>query len=363
MHGLNLFNILIGLPFALVTHNVGNVDSIGNAVFLAGSRRYATAHSTFMFHGVGFDIPAQIRLEEKNVREHLDGILSNQQRIGSQRRSDPHGRSRNLAGIPALGHLVPYPGNLGRFMFQFNQEHTARRIQPSQFDTVLPPDARSELLHPPRARILTRPPEPPQKAPRVDSARRSWWHPALGWLLALAGLVAVIAVSWPSPEKRERARQESAARNREVEAKAQEALKALRTPSTSAPQNVAPLPAPAALPPGWNADGTAYGRAGVIPEVRRAELVRLPAPPPRAQLVRLPSPRVSLVQVTAEHIDETHRITMPYGTQVLATLRGFLGTENQLPRVGHIGDMFVVGAVPWIWVQVPGTTAPTWVDP
>lgn len=83
MHGLNLYNVLIGLPFELVTHNVGNVDSIGNAVFLAGSKRYATAHSTFMFHGVGFDVTGQVRLEEKNVREHLDGILSNQKRIGS----------------------------------------------------------------------------------------------------------------------------------------------------------------------------------------------------------------------------------------------------------------------------------------
>jgi ATP-dependent protease ClpP protease subunit len=53
MNGLNLYNVFLGLPFELTTHNVGNVDSIGNAIFLAGSKRYATAHSTFMFHGVG----------------------------------------------------------------------------------------------------------------------------------------------------------------------------------------------------------------------------------------------------------------------------------------------------------------------
>jgi ATP-dependent Clp protease, protease subunit len=66
-----------------ITHNVGNVDSIGNAIFLAGSRRYATPHSTFMFHGVGLDASAGVRFEEKNVRETLDGILSNQKRIGA----------------------------------------------------------------------------------------------------------------------------------------------------------------------------------------------------------------------------------------------------------------------------------------
>ena len=83
MHGMNLYNILRGLPLELITHNVGNVDSIGNAVFLAGEKRYAAQHSTFMFHGVGFDMPAQTRLEEKLCRERLGGILSDQKRIGS----------------------------------------------------------------------------------------------------------------------------------------------------------------------------------------------------------------------------------------------------------------------------------------
>jgi hypothetical protein len=36
MNSLNILHVLIGLPFELITHNVGNVDSIGNAIFLAG---------------------------------------------------------------------------------------------------------------------------------------------------------------------------------------------------------------------------------------------------------------------------------------------------------------------------------------
>jgi ATP-dependent Clp protease, protease subunit len=83
MHGMNIYNVLRALPIELTTHNVGNVDSIGNAVFLAGKHRYACPHSTFMFHGVGFDVPAQSRLEEKFLRERLDGIASDQKRIGS----------------------------------------------------------------------------------------------------------------------------------------------------------------------------------------------------------------------------------------------------------------------------------------
>ena len=83
MHGMNLYNVLKAMPFKLTMHNVGNVDSIGNAVFLAGEERFASPHSTFMFHGVGFDITNPIRLEEKSLREHMDTILSSQSRIGS----------------------------------------------------------------------------------------------------------------------------------------------------------------------------------------------------------------------------------------------------------------------------------------
>ena len=83
MNGMNLYNVLRGLPIKLITHNVGNVYSICNAVFLAGEERYACPHSTFMFHGVGFDMPQNARLEEKLLRERLDGVLADQKRIAS----------------------------------------------------------------------------------------------------------------------------------------------------------------------------------------------------------------------------------------------------------------------------------------
>lgn len=84
MNGLNIYNLLVGMPFELITHNVGNVDSIGNAIFLAGKKRYACPHSTFMFHGVGYDLINQtVRLEEKNMKERLASILSDQKRIGN----------------------------------------------------------------------------------------------------------------------------------------------------------------------------------------------------------------------------------------------------------------------------------------
>lgn len=83
MSGLTIYNTLKSFPFKLITHNVGNVDSIGNAVFLAGEERFACPQSTFMFHGVGFDVGTGQRFEEKMLRERLDGILQDQTRIGA----------------------------------------------------------------------------------------------------------------------------------------------------------------------------------------------------------------------------------------------------------------------------------------
>lgn len=91
MNGLNLYNVLRGFPIELITHNVGNVDSIGNTVFMAGAKRYACQHSTFMFHGVAANIPATIAspvgqmvvLGEKDLRERLGSIQADQRRIGA----------------------------------------------------------------------------------------------------------------------------------------------------------------------------------------------------------------------------------------------------------------------------------------
>lgn len=82
MNGLNVYNVLRGLPCELTVHNVGTVDSIGNAIFLAGNRRYACAQSTFMFHGVGLSAQHGMRIEEKFLRESLQNVLADQRRIG-----------------------------------------------------------------------------------------------------------------------------------------------------------------------------------------------------------------------------------------------------------------------------------------
>ncbi len=84
MNGLNVYNVLRAMPFELTTHNVGNVDSIGNAIFLAGDHRYACPHSTFMFHGVALTVQGTgAAFDEKALREHLGSLSADQARIAS----------------------------------------------------------------------------------------------------------------------------------------------------------------------------------------------------------------------------------------------------------------------------------------
>lgn len=79
--GITMYNVIRSCPMHVVMHNIGNVDSIANAVFLAGAERYANESATFMFHGVGFDWNATTRLEEKNLLELIDTVTAEHNRI------------------------------------------------------------------------------------------------------------------------------------------------------------------------------------------------------------------------------------------------------------------------------------------
>ena len=82
-NGMTLYNVLRAMPFKLVTHNVGAVNSIGNVVFLAGEERYTVPNATFMFHGVGFDTDRPTRFEERLLLERLDSIQADQRKIAA----------------------------------------------------------------------------------------------------------------------------------------------------------------------------------------------------------------------------------------------------------------------------------------
>jgi ATP-dependent Clp protease, protease subunit len=78
--GINVYNVLRGMPFELAIHNVANVDSIGNVIFLATDERYAVPSATFMFHTVGIEIK-DTRLDFKSGMEIMESIQNDKNRM------------------------------------------------------------------------------------------------------------------------------------------------------------------------------------------------------------------------------------------------------------------------------------------
>ena len=78
--GITIYNVLRGLPIMLTTHNVGNVDSIGTVIYLAGENRLVP-QSTFMLHGVSFTAPPMSQFFEKTLKERLAWIQADHERI------------------------------------------------------------------------------------------------------------------------------------------------------------------------------------------------------------------------------------------------------------------------------------------
>lgn len=78
--GIGIYNLLRAVPASIVTYNMGSVNSIGNVIYQAGNRRICAQTSSFMFHGVGFDI-ANARMELKQLKEKVDGIHNDQAMI------------------------------------------------------------------------------------------------------------------------------------------------------------------------------------------------------------------------------------------------------------------------------------------
>jgi ATP-dependent protease ClpP protease subunit len=83
MHGFTMYTSLRALPATLVTHNVGNIDSIGNVVFVAADERYASKHSTFMFHGVAQNVSASPVLTGARAQEIMRSIAADEARISN----------------------------------------------------------------------------------------------------------------------------------------------------------------------------------------------------------------------------------------------------------------------------------------
>ncbi len=76
--GITAYNTLKTFPVFLTIVNTGNIQSIGNVIYQSGKHRIATPSSSFMFHGIGFDLPQNTRLELKDVKERLVSLENDQ---------------------------------------------------------------------------------------------------------------------------------------------------------------------------------------------------------------------------------------------------------------------------------------------
>lgn len=79
---ISLYNFLRGLEVEVVMHNLGDVGSAGNLLYLAGDVRYATPLSVFTLHPASWGadaIPA--RNEERDLSDKLNVVQGQQDRI------------------------------------------------------------------------------------------------------------------------------------------------------------------------------------------------------------------------------------------------------------------------------------------
>lgn len=93
-YGFAIFSILRALPYKIIIHNIGSVDSIGIVFFLAARERYSIRYGTFLIHRVKSSADNKeaddsyieeklscIRAEEKKIK---DAVLNNSNISGKE---------------------------------------------------------------------------------------------------------------------------------------------------------------------------------------------------------------------------------------------------------------------------------------
>jgi hypothetical protein len=209
-------------------------------------------------------------------------------------------------------------------MNRIAEEQPARRIQ--SFDTVLPDEVRVEFTRLKRPRMLGRL-EPPH-----------------GNTLYLAGAIVcgaiILAVAIGLAGRHE-------VQQLVPDVSAVPGIPVKQPAATREPTSVAT--------PTRTAVATRTPTRGPRPELALA---------PRAELVKLPPARAALVRLPQWRIGEERLVTMPYGFEVAARLKGKLPSTDMLPMFGNaIGDTWVIEDSAWVWVAAPGAGSANWVDP
>lgn len=81
--GVTAYHFLRGLGIEVVTHNLGQVDSIGGVIFAAGDQRYTVAQGRFLIHSVYWNFVAGANLSEAQLTENLGQVQKERDNIAT----------------------------------------------------------------------------------------------------------------------------------------------------------------------------------------------------------------------------------------------------------------------------------------
>lgn len=81
--GISGYNFLKGIPAEVITHNFGSIDSVAVVLFCAGTKRLCVPHARFLLHGIGFDVTAPSRFDEKILDERIKSLRMDRLNIAS----------------------------------------------------------------------------------------------------------------------------------------------------------------------------------------------------------------------------------------------------------------------------------------
>jgi ATP-dependent Clp protease protease subunit len=82
--GLTAYNFVRGLGVDVITHNLGQVDSIGAAIYAAGEKRLSVEQSRFLMHGISWTFAGtDPAIPEKQLRDTLAQVERDRDSLAS----------------------------------------------------------------------------------------------------------------------------------------------------------------------------------------------------------------------------------------------------------------------------------------
>lgn len=82
--GVTAYNFLRGLGIEIITHNLGQVDSVAGVLYCAGDRRLCVPDARFVIHGVSLMFPGtDVNISERDLRSRLSGAEKDRDTIAS----------------------------------------------------------------------------------------------------------------------------------------------------------------------------------------------------------------------------------------------------------------------------------------